>query len=180
MIRASLLALPGQLRRNTRGAVAVEFALAAPLLLTLFIVGYAMSDIIACNRKVATAARSVADLASRFSAVNEADVSTILAASSQVLSPYKSSSALVRVSEIKVMTATSAQVIWSRAQGGSALVAGASVTLPSGMAATGSYLILGEVSYSYTPILAYGMSRAMTLTDQSVMSPRLSDQVPIS
>lgn len=180
MIGARLAAIAARLCRASGGAVAVEFALFAPLLLTLFIVGYAMSDIIACNRKVATTARSVADLASRFSSVSEADVTTILGASSQVLSPYQSSNALVRVSEIKVLTATNAQVIWSRAQGGSALVTGASVTLPSGMAATGSYLILGEVSYSYTPLLAYGMSRAMTLTDQTVMSPRLSDQVPIS
>ncbi|MEP7222165.1 MAG: pilus assembly protein [Novosphingobium sp.] len=166
--------------RDARGAVAVEFALFAPLLLALFIVGYALSDIIACNRKVATTARSVADLASRFSSVTDADVTTILAASAQVLSPYRSSNALVRVSEIKVLTSTSAQIIWSRAQGGSALLAGTTVTLPNGMAATGSYLILGEVSYSYTPLLAYGMSRAMTLNDQSVMSPRLSDQVPLS
>ena len=165
---------------ETAGVVAVELALFAPLLIVLFIIGYALSDIIACNRKVATTARSVADLTSRFSAVNEADVATILGASAQVLSPYTSANALVRVSEIKVLSSTSAQVIWSRAQGGTTLTAGASVAIPSGMAATGSYIIMGEVSYSYTPLLAYGLSQAMTLSDRSLMSPRLSDQVPLS
>jgi len=170
----------GQLLRDASGATVVEFALIAPLLLLLYLGGYGLSDAIACNRKVTTTARSVADLVSRSSAVSESYVSTALGASSQVMAPYKISSALVRVSEVKVTGTTTAQVIWSRATGGTALTTGASVAMPSGMASTGSYMILGEVSYTYVPVEAWGASQAMTLSDRVFMSPRLSDQVPLS
>lgn len=162
------------------GITAVEFALVSPMLLSLFLVGMALSDGIACNRKVTTAARSVADLTARYSSVTTSDVSTILAASSQIMAPYDAANAAIRVSEIKVTGTTSGTVVWSRAQNGTALATNATVTVPSGMAATGSYMILGEVSFAYTPLFTWGSARAMTLSDSVYMSPRLSDQVPLS
>lgn len=163
-----------------RGITAVEFALVSPMLISLFLVGMALSDGIACNRKVSTTARAVADLTARYSSVSTSDVTTILAASAQVMAPYNVANAAVRVSEVKVTGSTSAAVVWSRAQNGTALATNATVTVPSGMAATGAYMILGEVSYTYTPPIVWGSAQTMTLSDSVFMSPRLSDQVPLS
>ncbi len=159
---------------------AVEFALLLPILLALFIAGLALSDGIACNRKVTTTAKSVADLTARYASVTTSDVTTILAASTQILAPYNASLATVRVSEVLVTGSTSSTVVWSRASNGTALTASSVVTIPSGMAATGSYLILGEVSYAYTPLFTYGAAQPMTLYDRVFMSPRMSDSVPLS
>lgn len=171
---------PISLRRDTAGMAAVEFALLLPLLLALFIVGMALSDGIACNRKVTTTAKSVADLTARYASVTTADVTTILAASTQILTPYNANLATVRVSEVKVTGSTSSTVVWSRASNGTALAANTVVTIPSGMSATDSYLIMGEVSYAYTPLFTYGAAQPMTLYDRVFMSPRMSDSVPLS
>lgn len=168
------------LRRDLAGMAAVEFALLLPLLLGLFIVGMALSDGIACNRKVTTTAKSVADLTARYASVTTADVSTILAASTQILAPYNASLATIRVSEVLVTGSTSSTVVWSRASNGTALTANSVVAIPSGMAATGSYLVMGEVSYAYTPLFTYGAAQPMTLYDRVFMSPRMSDSVPLS
>lgn len=175
MIRARLTTLPG----DRSGMSAVEFALMMPVILLLFMVGFAFSDAIACNRKVTTTAKSIADLTSRYSSVASSDLSTILAASTQVLAPYKASLATIRVSEVKVTGASTSTVQWSQASNGSALATNAAVAVPSGMAAVGSYLVMGEVSYSYTPLFTYGVAQPMTLYDRVFMSPRMSDQVTL-
>ncbi len=166
--------------RDRAGMAAVEFALLLPILLALFMVGLALSDGIACNRKVTSTAKSVADLTTRYASVTSSDVTTILAASAQILVPYDATRATVRVSEVLVTGGTSSTVVWSRASNGTALAANAAVPIPSGMAATGSYLILGEVSYAYTPLFTYGAAQPMTLYDRVFMSPRMSDSVPLS
>ncbi len=174
-MRSTASRLPG----DVSGISAVEFALVMPIFLLLFMVGLVMSDAIACNRKVTTTAKSIADLTSRFSSVDSNEVNTILGASAQVLSPYKASLATLRLSEVKVTGTTTSTVQWSQAANGTALAANAVVTIPTGMAAIGSYLIMGEVTYNYTPLVAYGLAQPMTLADRVFMSPRMSDQVPL-
>jgi len=174
-----------RLRADRRGSFALEMGLLLPILLTLYFVGYAVSDAIACNRKVTTAARSVADLASRYSSVTVSDVTTIMSASAQIMSPYNTASAGVRLSELLVTDATHATVVWSQVQSGTyqsatALTAGTSVAIPSGVATVGAYLVMGEVTYRYTPLFTYGPAGVTMMYDRTLMSPRLSDQVPLS
>ena len=180
MRRRVLPALLARLRRDSRGVTVVEFALIAPILLTLYLAGFSLSDAIACQRKVTLTARTVSDLASRYSSMSATDADTVLAVSTQVLSPYNAARAQIRLSEVRVTSSTAAQVVWSRSLRGTPLTVGSSITLSANMAATGSYLILGETSYAFTPTFAFGAAQAMTLSDQTIMSPRLSDQVPLT
>jgi len=159
------------------GTALVEFAITVPILLTMYIGGFALSDAIACNRKVTIAARSIADLTSQNTSVSTNDVNTILNASAQVMSPYASSNAVVRVSEVQVTDATHAKVIWSQAINGQPNVVGWSANLANNMAAVGSYLIFAEIQYSYTSPIGGSLFRTMTFHDNIIMSPRLSDQV---
>jgi hypothetical protein len=49
------------------------------------------------------------------------------------------------------------------------------ITLPTALATAGTYLILSEVSYHYTPAVGYVMSSAgVTLSDKSYTRPRQS------
>ena len=45
--------------RDARGAVMIEFAFALPVLLTMYLGGYVICDMVDCNRKVTIAARSL-------------------------------------------------------------------------------------------------------------------------
>ena len=169
-----------QLGHSRSGMAAVEFALVMPVLLTLYLVGNVLSDAIACNRKVTTTARTIADLTSRFVSVQTTDVDTILAASTQVLAPYSAASASLAVSEVRITGTTTASVVWTRTQNGTARTAGSTIAIPANLAAVGSYLIVGEVSYPYNPGISWGGFNGFTLADTSIMVPRASDQVPLS
>ncbi|MBV8654170.1 MAG: pilus assembly protein TadE, partial [Alphaproteobacteria bacterium] len=48
-----------------------------------------------------------------------------------------------------------ATVGWSKAQGGSALTAGTSVTLPTQLDVPNSALVLGETNYAFQPLYDY-------------------------
>lgn len=178
----SSLSRPGlrALLRSVSGIAAVEFAFVAPVLLSLYLVGNTLSDAIACNRKVTSTARAVADMTTRFAAVTTADVQTVLDASSQIMLPYNVNNGAVVVSEIKVTSASQAIVVWSRTRNGTALTTGATITIPSNMAAVDTYLIVGTVSYPYVPVISWGNVGTINMADTIYMSPRLSEQVPLT
>lgn len=168
------------LLRNESGVALTEFALCIPVLLIIYLGSFVISDAIACNRKVTVATRTITDLTTRYPNMTETDVSTILNASAQVMAPYNQADALVRVSEIQVTDASHAKIIWSRSINGQKLIANNVISIPNGMASIGSYLIFGEVNYAYTPIISYGFLKPTGIYDRIYMSPRLSDQIPLS
>lgn len=168
------------LRRDRSGNALVEFAVAFPVLVLLYAGSYVLSDAIACNRKVTITARALTDLATRYSSLTQADAATILSASSQVMSPYAPANAVIVLSEIKVTGATTATVVWSKALNGTQNTAGSTVTIPSNMAAVDTFLILGEVRYTYTPAIRYGITNPLDLSDTILMVPRVSSDIPLS
>jgi Flp pilus assembly protein TadG len=177
-------ALLRALGRCRSGVALVEFAIALPVLFVLYIMSFVISDEISCNRKVTVTARTVADLTSRYASLTQSGLTTVMAASQQVMSPYTGGTTTVRVSELLVTSTTTATVVWSQTQTGSTttqgLANGSVVTLPTNLAATGTYLILGEVTYLYQPVIGLGAATTMTLYDKSYMSPRISNAIPLS
>jgi Flp pilus assembly protein TadG len=70
----------------------VEFAIALPVMLLLYVMAFVLSDMTSCNRKVTITARAMADMATRYAALSTStsasnSVATIIAASEQVLTP---------------------------------------------------------------------------------------------
>lgn len=167
-----------RLRENERGIALIEFAIVLPVLVTLLFGGYQLLDASACKRRVAITARAVADLVSQNDRLTTANVDTILAAASQIMSPYPVSSSNTRVSEIAIDGNGNAKIEWSR--GASPYTKGTAVPgWPSGMSARNSYYIYSEVTYDYVtlvPSVVGNMSFKQTL----IMLPRKSVSVDLS
>jgi hypothetical protein len=73
-----------------------------------------------------------------------------------------------------------AVVQWSEPyNGATARTAGSTVTLPTGMGTgqAGSYFVLGEVFYVYTPLNFYTPVSQMTLHDAIYLTPRQSTSI---
>jgi Flp pilus assembly protein TadG len=176
-----------RLLRDRRGVSAVEFAIALPVMLLLYMMAFLLADMASCNRKVTITARAIADMATRYSALSTStsatnSVATILAASEQVLTPYSTGDAMVRVSEVCALStsATTVQVIWSQAQNGTALTVGNTFTVGSGLFTAGGCQILSEVQYTYAPVIGLSSMTSLPLYDSIYMSPRLSTSIPLS
>lgn len=177
---APLLRLARKLRqfvRDRRGVSAVEFAMLLPLMVTLYLGGVEVSQGISADRKVTLTTRAVADLASRVTSINNADMSNILNASSAVMTPYSKANLKVTVTCVNIDATGKATVSWSDTYNGTARAKGSAVTLPSALNVANTSLIWSEVEYAYTPTIGYVITGTLTLKDQIYMRPRLSDTV---
>jgi Flp pilus assembly protein TadG len=162
---------------DERGVSAVEFAMLLPLMLSLYLGAVELSQGIGADRKVTLTARTVADLVSQVSSINNTDMTNSLNAGSAVMAPYPVGNLKVTVSSIKIDANSKATVAWSDTLNGTARAVGSTVTLPAALLVANTYLIWSEVQYTYKPTIGYVISGTLTLKDQIYMRPRLSDSV---
>lgn len=201
----------GRLFRQNDGAALVEFALVLPVLLTLFMGTFVLSDTIACYRKVTVSAKTLADLVGRnippSTTPSAATLTTYINSAALVLSPYNQANATIEIDQLRVCDATHAYVVWSKAQAGSTsatpvLTAQTVVTIPANLITTpmiptspdgsnvcsnttaaanktvvgtaGGYLLLGQTSYDYRPVINFNNGARYPIADRIYMIPRLN------
>jgi Flp pilus assembly protein TadG len=163
--------------RDGRGVSAVEFAMLLPLMLTLYLGSVEISQGVSIDRKVTLTTRTIADLASQVSSINNASMSNMLNASAAVMSPYPTGLLKVTVSCVTIDDQGNAKIAWSDTLNGTKRAVGSTVTLPTALKMPNSSLIWSEVSYNYTPTIGYVVTGSLNLNDQIWMRPRLSDTV---
>jgi len=174
---------------STRGVVAIEFAAILPVLLIILLATFDGGRAIVVYMKVRSATYVLASVTNQYSTalpIQSANMTGIMNATTTVLAPYSSTPLTAVISELKITAtkATTATVRWSVAQNGTALGVGSSVSLPTGISASTNtcgtypcYLILAQVSYTYTPLFGY-FGSGITLSDTAYATPRSSTCVP--
>ena len=134
-----------RLARDNSGSGLVEFAMVLPVLLSLYLGTFVISDMISCYRKVTVTTRALADLVGRSvspsSTPASSTIATYINSAELVLAPYKSANATLEIDELRVCDATHAYVMWSQSQTGSAsatprLSAGSVVGIPANLITT--------------------------------------------
>lgn len=174
---ASALPLIRRFAKNGAGVSAIEFALIAPLMITLYLGGVEVTQAVAVNRKTTLVAHTVADLVAQTSQVTNADMTDILNASTSVAAPYSTASLTVTVSSIAIDASGVAKVKWSDTLHGSARTPGETITLDPALAVPNSSIVLGEVSYAFKPTFGWVITGTLNLKDKTYMRPRLSQCV---
>jgi len=162
---------------DERGVSAVEFALLLPLMLSLYLGTVELSQGIGAQRKATVTARTICDLVSQVSSINNTDMTNALNAASAVMVPYPVANLKVTVSSIKIDNTGKATVEWSDALNGTARAKNSTVTLPAALAVPNTWLVWSEVQYNYKPVVGYVISGTLTLKDQIYMRSRLTDFV---
>jgi Flp pilus assembly protein TadG len=188
MLKTSKLGRLSRFLRDRRGVSAVEFAIVAPMMIGLYLGCVEISDGVAADRKVNLTAATLANLAAEVTTISTAGMTNILNASSAIIAPFSASNLQMTLSCIKVDSTGVAKVQWSQTRNGTARSIGSVYSFPSGstaLAVNGSWLLLAEVSYAYTPAIGYTISGTLTLSDKMYMAPRISppsygDANPIS
>ena len=165
---------------DTRAVAAVEFAIVVPFMLLLYVGGVELGNGLAISVKVSETAHTVADLVSRNACVTDSALSSMLGASSVTIAPYSAGSATVIVSEVSTDANGKATVTWSKALNGAPRPVGQPITLPTALGTPSPplvSLILGEVTYQYTPNLGYTISGTVPIGESYYLFPRVSSDV---
>jgi len=160
--------------RDRSGIAATEFAVIVPVMLVMFFGTVEFSAGVAVDRKVTLMARTLSDLTSQSTSVSDTDLTGFFAASKGIMTPYSPTPTQSTISELYVVPGTLVvKVMWS--QGSAPRGAGTTITIPSELKVSGTYLIFSEVSYRYVPAVGKVMSASgVNLTDVAYTRPRQS------
>jgi Flp pilus assembly protein TadG len=161
---------------------ATEFALILPVMLTLFLGGVEVTQLISIDTKTALATRTAADITAQLSGACKASVtsspsniSAILKAADTVAAPYPVTPLKVVVSCLEVDKDGKAKVLWSYSARGTARARNSTFTAPAGLNDTSvaTYWVLGEATYTYTPTIGYLLTGSFDLSERVYMRKRV-------
>ena len=164
--------------RDRRAVSAVEFALILPLMVLLYSGCVDLTQGISIDRKVTITARTVADLVAQVQKTTSTDVNNALGAAAQIMEPYPVAG--VTVSLVKIDKTGKATIVWSKSRyGGPPHKQHDVVTVDSALKTPNNetYLVWGEATFSYSPIVGIIFKNTLGLSDQIFMSPRVSASV---
>jgi len=172
-IRSRLPSTLSRLGRDCRGVSAVEFAMLAPLMITLYLGCVETSLGVAAQRKVSLTSAALANLAAQVTNISKTEMDDMISASSAIVAPYSPTNLGMSVSCLNIDSDKNVTVKWSVASGSATALTG-SVTVPTALLVADTQLIYAETSYAYTPAVGYTITGTLNLSDHMYMSPRIS------
>lgn len=167
---------------NTRGMVAVEFALIIPLMITIYFGTVETTNAMTASRRVTNVAQTAADLTAQAAAVSTSDINDIFAASTAILAPFPTSAIKITITSVVANSSNATTVSWSKAYGtgATALVAGKAVALPAGLTVANSSVVMVTVAYTYTSPVGTFITGPIVMTETAYLKPRRSVSVAFS
>lgn len=168
-----------QFLASTRGVAAIEFGYMFPVLLIMLLASIDMGRALAIAMKVRYAAYSVDAMANQYILpIDDTTMQTILGASAQVLAPYPAGPVTVKLSQLTLDAQGNNTVVWSDGLNVTGYTPGNSVpnlspAPPSNACQTyPCYVLLGEVTYTYTPMFGNFITGPINLSDKLYITPR--------
>lgn len=168
--------------RREDGVTVIEFALALPVFLLLFLGAFELSRYVWLQVKLDRVAVSLGDLVAREQSVDSSLINSVFVAASQILQPFTTGSASrVIISSISPTSATdlNPKVNWQRSGSGNlgmtskiAPCGKGKITMPFKLGAS-DVVIVTETFYSFTPVTGEGIMKPSTLYHSSFFRPRI-------
>lgn len=158
-----------RLLRDRRGVAALEFALIAPLLLSMYFVTMEVAQAIETNKKVGRTGSMVADLITQQQSITKAEVEAIMTIGTSTVQPYNRSKPTIEITAIQITDETTpkVKVVWSRKMVDGAFLAGLTkdtiTTVPAALKVKGTFLIRVESSLSYKPVITWAAANKKPL-----------------
>ncbi len=182
---------------DRRGMAALEFALIAPLLLSMYFVTMEVAQGIEANKKVSRVGSMVADLVTQQQSISRSELEAIMQIGSAILLPYNRSMPDITVTAIKLTDETNAKAIvqWSRRLRDGAFmqgpVKGTETQVPVTLKIRDTFLIQVSAGLDYRPVLTWtaenkaslGLSAAFDRIDMQesfFLRPRMTAEIDCS
>jgi len=165
--------------KDRKGSLAIEMAMAMPVLAGLLLSGIEVTRFVLLNQKIERASSTMADLVSQAETLAEGDLDNLFLASGYVVEPFNlAGDGRIIVSSISRSGAANAIVNWQRAFGAGS---GASIFGNEGAAAVlpadfiirdGESVIVAEAFYDFVPVFTESVIDGTTLSRYSILRPR--------
>lgn len=181
--------------KNQRGVVSIELALVTPVLLGMLAIVVTAGQGFLIQRNVTKTARTLIDLASQLGAnitasslnLSNDACQDIIGAASLVINPYNDNNLSMTLSEVSIPSTgpipSSITATWSYVYtNGSASATSnlPNISLPTGGTfnpVPGTYIVVGTVTYNYTPFGVLYPSGTIGLSQTLWMTPRSASSI---
>jgi Flp pilus assembly protein TadG len=163
-----------RLRRDVRATVAIEFAFALPLMLTMTLSLYEVTQGVICYMKVVDVANTVADLVSLApsTGIGNVEFDNYYIAGQMVIYPSTGSNLGFAVASVYFSsTGGNPTVAWQIQRGGAAAITNAT-SFVTGLGSDYGSTIVVQASYTYTSLLDYFLTSPIVITSEVAESPR--------
>jgi Flp pilus assembly protein TadG len=164
-------------RKAHDGMAAVEFAMVLPLMLVLVFGAIEITSSLICKTNVSNTASTAADLISQESSVGTSDMNNVFAALTALTYPFSTTGLRIVITSAIDDGKGGAKVDWSKANTGSGRTTGSTMTIPTGLIATGGSVIVAEVTYTYTPPSTWFVQIPISMSNTFYSHPRRVPQV---
>ena len=174
------------------GAIAVEFAFVAPVMIGLFFGLSELALALGAKGDVTNLASVGADLIAQESAATTSDMTNVFSALSAMLYPYATSNAQITISSVIDNSSGGAtgnanptgKVAWSCTQGGTARSANSTYSFPAAAqgvitSGSGGSVIMAEVTYNYSSPTTVSLNTPIAMTNTFYSKPRRVAQIPL-
>lgn len=161
--------------QNRRGVVAVEMALIAPVMISMYLGTVELQDYFTVDRKLTTLTSTLADLVTQTNKMDNAEMTNIFNASSTIMKPYKTSNVKMRVTVVDVPKTPGqpTTVYESRARNMPPLAKGAVYPIPATLRVPGEQIVVAEVSLNYaSPVGGFIMKSGISVNRKYYLKPR--------
>jgi Flp pilus assembly protein TadG len=163
--------------RDRKGAAAVEFALLAPVMITIYFGLVETSEAVLASRKADHVASAIGDLVAQSSgSVSSSDLDDIYAIGNTIMGPFTTSTLQMRISSLTPNATGTPVVTWSYSPTMGKLATGTTKTVPLTIS-SGDSVIMSEVTYTYNSPLKYVLKNALTFNSVFYMRPRQTSQI---
>lgn len=160
------------------GAVAIEFALIFPVMLTLFLGSFEVTNLLSANLKMTAATEAAADLAAGATSLTPAQIDSFSAAATLIMSPLAPSGLRLAFASVVYSGPGSTPVVaWHHEQNGAAPITSHGLDGATLEKLGSGSVILVEATYDYSSPLSFVLSKTYSLTDKAYDRPRYVEEV---
>jgi Flp pilus assembly protein TadG len=169
---------PRRLFDSREGAVAVEFALIFPVMLTLFLGSFEVTNLLSANLKMTAATEAAADLAAGATSLTPAQIDRFSAAATLIMSPLAPSGLRLAFASVVYSGPGSTPVVaWHHEQNGAAPITSHGLDGATLEKLGSGSVILVQATYDYSSPLSFVLRKTYSLTDKAYDRPRYVDEV---
>ena len=169
-----------RLRGDRRGVSAVEFALLAPVLISMYFGLAEVCQGFMAQKRAGQAAAMVGDLVAQRDVITGDEIDDTFEIGDLIMKPFPSTTLMMRVSSVTRGNDDVNRVDWSHSGGLTARAVGSTVILPDGLVERGQSVIYAESAYDYDSPVDYLMPGVTRFSHSAFLRPRLVNQIAYS
>lgn len=164
----------GRLWHDTKATVAIEFALALPLMLMMTLALYEVTQGVICYMKVVDVAHTVADLIAQApnTGIGSTEFNNYYIAAQMVMVPSTGENLGFAVASVYYNSSGAAPTVAWQIQRGSATAITNATSFVNGLGSDSGSTVIVQATYTYTSLLNYFITAPITITSEVSEQPR--------